>query len=72
MTLGKQFGISSVLHKAMVEVDEAGTRASAATVISMALGMPLVFRADHPFIFVIRDIPTDAILFMGRVLNPAA
>jgi serpin B len=71
MTLEKPLGISAVLHKAMVEVDEAGTRASAATVISMTVGLPPVFRADHPFIFVIRDIPTDAILFMGRVLNPA-
>ncbi|OGD23964.1 MAG: hypothetical protein A2Y69_05390 [Candidatus Aminicenantes bacterium RBG_13_59_9] len=77
MTLEKLFGISAVLHKAMVEVDEAGTRAAAVTVVeTRCLGISdvpePVFRADHPFIFVIRDIPTDAILFMGRVLNPGA
>jgi len=70
MMLEKPFGISNVLHKAMVEVDEAGTRASDATVVVISVGLPPVFRADHPFIFVIRDIPSDAILFMGRVLNP--
>ena len=72
MMLEKPFGISNVLHKAMVEVDEAGTRASAATLVAISLGSPPVFRADHPFIFVIRDVPSDAILFMGRVLNPTA
>ena len=72
MTQNKPFGISDVLHKAMVEVDEAGTRASAATLVAISLGSPPVFRADHPFIFVIRDVPSDAILFMGRVLNPTA
>ncbi len=74
MTLEKPFGISNVIHKAMVEVDEAGTRAAAVTVLLMTLGLTLtpVFTADHPFIFVIRDVASGAILFMGLVLNPAA
>jgi serine protease inhibitor len=75
MMLEKLVRISAVLHKAIVEVDEAGTRAAAATIVEIrSLGISdvpeLVFRADHPFIFMIRDIPSDAILFMGRVLNP--
>jgi len=67
--------ISEVLHKAFVDVDEEGTEAAAATAVIMeAKGMavmeePVVMRADHPFIFLIRD-KTGTILFMGRVLNP--
>jgi serpin B len=72
MTPEKPLGISTVVHQAGVEVDEAGTTAFAATLKIICLGHPPVFRADHPFIFMIRDIPLDAILFMGRVLNPAA
>ena len=74
MTLEKPFGISKVIHKAMVEVDEAGTQAAAvtATVLCLDLTLTPVFMANHPFIFVIRDVSSDAILFMGRVLNPAA
>jgi serpin B len=74
MTVEKPFGISRVIHKAIVEVDETGTRAAAVTVIEMCIGVMLtpVFTADHPFVFVIRDVSSGAILFMGRVLNPAA
>jgi serpin B len=72
MTLEKPFGISKAIHKAMVEVDEAGTRAAAATLEYVCLGLPPIFMADHPFVFVIRDVSSDGILFMGRVLNPAA
>ena len=69
--------ISSVFHSAFVSVDEEGTVAAAATVVkSRTLGrlskeprVP-VFRADHPFLFVIRDRKTGAILFFGRVTNP--
>ena len=68
--------IGDVLHKAFVAVDEAGTEAAAATVVIMELTsmMPesaIEFRVDRPFLFVIRDIPTGAILFVGRVMNPA-
>ena len=68
--------ISAVLHKAFVEVNEKGTEAAAATAVVMALrGMPhpepsIEFRADHPFLFLIRDSTTGSILFMGRVAQP--
>jgi serpin B len=70
--------ISEALHKAFVEVDEKGTEAAAATAIIMSSGAapgpppppPPVFRADHPFVFLIRDVQTGGILFMGRVMNP--
>jgi serpin B len=66
--------ISAVIHKAYVDVNEEGTEAAAATAIGMRLTAieepPPVFRADHPFIFIIRDKVTDSILFLGRVINP--
>jgi len=67
--------ISAVVHKAFVAVDEKGTEAAAATaVIVAATSAPLydvTLTVDRPFIFLIRDIPTGQILFIGRVLNPA-
>jgi serpin B len=67
--------ISNVLHKAFVDVNEEGTEAAAATAVVMKLRgiMPEpkpVFRADHPFIFIIRDMQSGSILFMGRVTDP--
>jgi len=70
--------IDAVMHKAFVEVNEEGTEAAAATAVSMAAGeaaMPPpvpVFRADHPFIFLIRDDRSGSILFLGRFAKPAA
>jgi serpin B len=67
--------ISEVLHKAFVSVDEAGTEAAAATAVIVEAGMPgqpIEVTIDHPFIFLIRDIETGAILFVGRVMNPSA
>jgi serpin B len=68
--------IQDVLHKAFVSVDEAGTEAAAATAVMMGLTAlppePVAFIMDRPFIFFIRDIPTGSIIFIGRVLNPAA
>jgi serpin B len=73
--------ISAVLHKAFVDVGEEGTEAAAATaVVIYATGfgvkpieLPIpVFRADHPFIFLIVDKHTGSILFMGRVIDPTA
>jgi len=68
--------IGSVLHKAYVAVDEAGTEAAAASAVvvqaaSAPVGSPIVFRADRPFLFAIRDNPTGTILFLGRVMDPA-
>jgi serpin B len=63
--------ISSVIHKAYVSVNEQGTEATAATAVVMSGGaMPDQLTVDRPFIFVIRDIATDSILFVGRVTNP--
>jgi serine protease inhibitor len=73
--------ISKVLHKAFVEVNEKGTEAAAATgdemIMMKAVGIfktiPFtpVFRADRPFLFLIRDRSTGSILFMGRVVTPS-
>jgi serpin B len=66
--------ISEVVHKAFVEVNEEGTEAAAATGVSVETGdairLPLVFKADHPFLFFIKDRDTNAVLFSGRVLDP--
>ena len=68
--------ISAVIHKAFVDVNEEGTEAAAATAVLMprsAAARPeplMTFRADHPFVFLIRDKPTGSILFLGRVTNP--
>lgn len=66
--------ISKVIHKAFVDVNEEGTEAAAATAVVMTLrGLPEpkpVFRADRPFIFIIRDMRSGSILFVGRVMDP--
>lgn len=66
--------ISAVVHKAFVTVDEKGTEAAAATAVIVGVTSArlsdLTLTVDRPFIFMIRDIPTGQILFIGRVLNP--
>ena len=68
--------INAVIHKSFIEVNEKGTEAAAATAMVMAPGcappreQPKTFIADHPFIFLIRDSRTDAVLFWGRYSNP--
>ena len=66
--------VSKVVHKAFVEVNEEGTEAAAATGIGMnTFSMPLpkpVFKADHPFLFLIRHNDSGAILFLGRLVRP--
>jgi serpin B len=65
--------IQSVIHQAYVKVDEKGTEAAAATAIAVGENSaPLnkIFRADHPFIFMIQERETGNILFMGRVNDP--
>jgi serpin B len=76
MTGNRDLSISDVIHKAFVAVDESGTEAAAATAVIMRVtSMPLSpteVKVDHPFIFIIRDIKTGTVLFIGRVLNPAS
>lgn len=67
--------IGAVIHKAFVDVNEEGTEAAAATAVVMRIKMakpspPPIFRADHPFLFLIRDNGSGSILFIGRVTNP--
>ncbi|MCL2641570.1 MAG: serpin family protein [Phycisphaerales bacterium] len=76
MTTGGRLAISDVIHKAFVAVDEEGTEAAAATAVMMSrtaapMREPKVFRADRPFIFLIRHNATKEILFMGRVSRPS-
>jgi serpin B len=68
--------ISDVIHKAFVAVDEKGTEAAAATAViinrlSMPIQPPIVFSANRPFLFLIRDIQTNAVLFMGKLNDPS-
>jgi len=76
MTDNRELFISDVIHKAFVAVDEAGTEAAAATAVIVGVTAvppsPVEITIDRPFIFLIRDIQTGAILFVGRVLNPGA
>jgi serpin B len=68
--------IQDVLHKAFVSVDEAGTEAAAASAVIVGItaipAQPTQVTINWPFLFFIRDIPTGSIIFVGRVLNPAA
>jgi serine protease inhibitor len=77
MSTEERLFISAVIHKAFVDVNEEGTEAAAAT--ASAAGEkamrprpeePVEFRADHPFVFLIRDNRTQSILFLGRMVNP--
>lgn len=71
--------ISAVIHQANIDVDEKGTDAAAATAVMVATGgctgpapaKSLTLRLDRPFLFVLRDVETGAILFMGRVVDPS-
>ena len=75
MTEKEKLFISSIMHQAYIKVDEKGTEAAAATVVVMAATSSAesrkVFRADHPFIFVIQEKATGNILFMGKVVDPS-
>lgn len=70
--------LSEVIHKAFVEVNEEGTEAAAATAMGMVLSTglgsrppePKVFKADHPFLFLIWDRKTNTVFFSGRVMDP--
>ncbi len=75
---GRDLFIDEVIHQAYVNVNEAGTEAAAATEVGIAECPPgllaeevPVFRADHPFLFMIEDEETGCILFLGRVSDPS-
>jgi len=79
MTGKPEFSISAAIHKAYIDVNEKGTEAAAATAIVMyATAMrreapeppPVVFRADHPFLFILLDTKSGSMLFLGRVADP--
>ena len=77
ITLANDLVIGDVFHKAWVKVDEEGTEAAAATAVVMEITTaalqaeePKEFRADHPFIFLIREDVSGEILFMGRMIDP--
>lgn len=66
-------GLSNVVHKAFVEVNEEGTEAAAATGVVATRGLmpePLTVRIDRPFVFAVRDTQTGSILFLGRIADP--
>ena len=77
-TGGENLSITDVVHKAFVDVNEEGTEAAAATGVVVGLTSaapppkPKYFRADHPFLFFIRDNKTGSILFMGRLEKPVS
>ena len=74
ITGSRDLYISDVVHKAFVDVNEEGTEAAAATgVVMKAVSAPppaVPFTVDRPFIFMIVEKETGAVLFMGRVVNP--
>lgn len=77
MTGAKDLFISAVIHKAYVDVNEEGTEAAAATGVIMKVTAAIpqekpVFRADHPFLYLIYEKATGAVLFLGRLVDPTA
>ncbi|MGB8029576.1 MAG: serpin family protein [Terracidiphilus sp.] len=79
MTGKPDFSISAAIHKAYIDVNEQGTEAAAATSIVMRATAarvpfpeppPIVFRADHPFLFILLDTRSGSMLFLGRVADP--
>jgi serpin B len=77
MTTEAELAIQDVVHQANITVDEKGTEAAAATAVvvgvtSAPVDEPVVVTADRPFLFVLRDVETGAILFLGRVVDPSA
>jgi len=68
--VGPEVSLSRAIHKSFVEVDEEGTEAAAATAMTFrykgASATP-VFKFDHPFVYFIRHIPTNTIMFMGKI-----
>jgi serpin B len=79
ITKDEKVWISQVVHKAFIDLDEKGTEAAAATAVVMMRASAAIqqkpkanFKADHPFVYLIRDQATGSILFMGRLTDPLA
>lgn len=73
----RELSISAVVHKAFCEINEEGTEAAAATGVVMVTRAapakeppPVEFKADHPYLYMIRDTQTGSLLFLGRVADP--
>jgi serpin B len=75
ITAAERLFISEVIHQANIDVDEKGTEAAAATAVVMrataAPEPPITLRVDRPFLFALRDVPTGAVVFLGRVGDPS-
>jgi serpin B len=80
ITSPSQMFIAAVIHQANIDVDETGTEAAAATAVigdtTGGCGGPqpaktITLRLNRPFLFILHDVKTGAILFMGRVLDPS-
>jgi serpin B len=80
ITSPSELYIAAVIHQANIDVDEKGTEAAAATAVGMSTtggcgrSEPLkviLLRLNRPFLFVLRDVETGAVLFMGRVVDPS-
>jgi serpin B len=75
ITGARDLHIGFVVHQANIDVDENGTEAAAATAVGFDTSgggpEPFVVRADRPFFFALRDVPTGAILFLGSVTDPS-
>ncbi|CDQ97614.1 unnamed protein product [Oncorhynchus mykiss] len=64
--------VSDAFHEARIEVTEDGTKAAAVTsMVLLKRSRAPVFKADRPFFFLLRQVSTGSVLFMGRVVNPA-
>jgi serpin B len=76
MTGNRELSITDVVHKAFISVDESGTEAAAATAVIVGLTAipeePVTVNIDRPFVFMIRDISTGTVLFLGRILDPGS
>jgi len=76
MTGKKDCFISAVVHEAVIDVNEKGTEATGATLVVVEPGVmlageePVIFHADHPFLYMIIHKPSNSILFLGRLSNP--
>jgi serpin B len=65
--------IKDVTHQALIETNEEGSEAAAATIVEIintSMPVPVVFNMDHPFLYIIRETKTNTILFMGKITDP--